>query len=195
LRNDPLYPTSNSFYLDNGDGTGGFISAKACVNKPGFGYNGRVSQKCEKGTYNAPDTYGLCTACPYGLTTTDVGAGVYLSDCGVAPGFGKYGSSYLPCPIGSFNAAPWTNTSSAGNCTECPGYTTTQDVGADSAAACTSKSLVCTGRLLGSRQHALKLTAVGCLPLPLPHVNALVVRLLRVHDEVCGVVRFDTVSR
>jgi hypothetical protein len=29
------YPTSASFFVDNGDGTKGFISVKACVNQPG----------------------------------------------------------------------------------------------------------------------------------------------------------------
>ena len=29
------YPVSASFYVDNGDGTKGFISVKTCVNKPG----------------------------------------------------------------------------------------------------------------------------------------------------------------
>jgi hypothetical protein len=139
IQGNPLYPTSNSFYQNNTDGTGGFISVKACVNLPGYGYNGRVSQKCDKGTFNAPDTYGTCTACPYGTTTTDVGAGVVIGDCGVAPGFGKYNNSYMPCPVGTFNAAPWTNVSTAGACPECPGNSTTSEAGANNAAMCTSK--------------------------------------------------------
>lgn len=31
----PGYPVSASYYVDNGDGTGGFISVKACVNLAG----------------------------------------------------------------------------------------------------------------------------------------------------------------
>jgi hypothetical protein len=47
-------------YHTNTDNTGGFIGPYACVNKAGFGYNGRISQKCDTGYYNDKDTYSTC---------------------------------------------------------------------------------------------------------------------------------------
>lgn len=47
-------------YHRNADGTGGFVSNLACVTQAGWGYNGRNSYKCEKGTYNGKDTLGDC---------------------------------------------------------------------------------------------------------------------------------------
>lgn len=47
-------------YVQNDDGTGGFVSPYACVNRAGYGYNGRISQKCDKGYFNDKDTYSTC---------------------------------------------------------------------------------------------------------------------------------------
>ena len=94
------YPTSASYFVTNPDGSGGFISIKACVNLPGYGYNGRVSQKCDAGTYNQGDTYGTCQACPFGMTKQDVGVGITSADCGTAAGFGLVNGTIKPCPIG-----------------------------------------------------------------------------------------------
>ncbi len=47
-------------FHQNADGTGGFISPSACVNKAGYGYNGRISQKCDVGYYNDKDTISAC---------------------------------------------------------------------------------------------------------------------------------------
>jgi len=94
------YPTSASYFTRNADGSGGFISERACVNPPGYGYNGRGSQQCDKGTYNAGDNYGSCMACPDGFTTADVGAGFTQADCGIRAGFGNVNGTIKPCPMG-----------------------------------------------------------------------------------------------
>lgn len=47
-------------YHRNADGSGGFVSNLACVTQAGWGYNGRNSYKCEKGTYNGKDTLSDC---------------------------------------------------------------------------------------------------------------------------------------
>ena len=95
------YPNSASFFVRNGDAEG-FTSELACVNIDGYGYDSRFSQPCRKGWYNAHDTRGLCTQCPYGLTTAGVGVGANSSDCGIAPGFGYLATvgAVMPCPIG-----------------------------------------------------------------------------------------------
>lgn len=131
------YTVPQRFYSISGT-DGGFTSVMACVNMPGYGYNGRVSQKCEVGTWNTGDNYGDCTACGFGLTTEAVGAGVNLTSCGLAAGYGRGPSGIMPCPIGSFNPAPWT-AAVAGvfpACTDCPGFTTTQAEGADNERQC-----------------------------------------------------------
>lgn len=95
------YPNSAAWFVrDNATGTEGFTSPMACVNQAGYGYNGRVSQPCIKGFWNAKDTYGTCTACGYGLTTSAVGAGKSATDCGVAAGFGFDGTTVQLCPMG-----------------------------------------------------------------------------------------------
>lgn len=71
----------------------------------GYGYDGRVSQLCPKGTYNPGDNYATCTQCDYGLTTQAPGAGITVADCGLAPGFGQINGSAKPCPIGKSAAA------------------------------------------------------------------------------------------
>ena len=82
------YPKSASFYVDNGDGTGGFVNVKACVTQAGYGYSSRQAEPCAQGTYNDKDTWSTCTACPYGTTTAGPGLGVTAADCKLAPGFG-----------------------------------------------------------------------------------------------------------
>jgi hypothetical protein len=65
----------------------------------GYGYNGRIAQKCDQGTYNEGDNQALCKLCPLGLTTDGVGAGKRLSDCKAAPGWG----AGAKCPVGMLN--------------------------------------------------------------------------------------------
>lgn len=98
------FPNSASYYVNNGDGTGGFTDKLACVTRPGYGFNGTVgrgfSSPCPKGQYNSGDNWSGCTQCGYGLTTAAVGAGVRFSDCTTAPGFGWNGTSIIQCPKG-----------------------------------------------------------------------------------------------
>lgn len=92
-------------YRSNGDNTGGFISPSACVNRDGYGYNGRTSQKCDKGFYNQRDNALDCKPCGFAMTTAAVGSGVTFDDCGIAPGHGYGTTQYLNrslilCPVG-----------------------------------------------------------------------------------------------
>lgn len=99
--NSGAYPTSASWWADNGDGTRGFYSVKACVTQPGYGYNSRVAAPCPVGSFNQKDNYGSCTRCPVvGTTTAGVGAGVTAADCGVAAGYGSDSGSIAPCAVG-----------------------------------------------------------------------------------------------
>lgn len=95
------YPNSASYYVDNGDGrTGGFTSKFACVNRPGYGFNGRWSFPCDKGSFNNEDNWSDCTVCGSGLTTIAAGQGVTSADCGIAPGYGFHSSAIVLCPQG-----------------------------------------------------------------------------------------------
>jgi hypothetical protein len=129
------YPVSNSFFTNNTDGTFGFTNVLACVNQDGYGYNGRVSQLCEKGYYNKRDNRADCTACSYGLTTAAVGAGVVEGDCGIAPGFGYDGATIRECPIGAYNNDTIDSNRQAA-CTACTTGTTTQSTGSSSPDQC-----------------------------------------------------------
>lgn len=133
--NNGTYNTSASFFTNNSDGTYGFTSVKACVTQDGYGYNGRVAQQCAKGTYNNKDNYNDCTPCIYGLTTSDVGAGVTDADCGMAPGFGLDGTVIRECPIGTYNNLTW-QASKTVPCTACPTGTTTQGTGSNNEDQC-----------------------------------------------------------
>lgn len=104
--NATQYPTSVSYFVRNADGSGGFVSMKACVNPPGYGFNGRnapfaKSERCPPGSYNAGDTYSNCTNCPNGLTTAGPGVSVTAGDCGIAAGFAVVNGTVRPCPIGA----------------------------------------------------------------------------------------------
>jgi hypothetical protein len=143
--NTTTYPNSSSFFVtDVATSTSGFISALACVTKDGFGYNGRIAQQCDKGTYNTKDTRSTCTACDYGLTTPDVGAGVTVADCGLAPGFGYVNntgtgnSAVAPCPVGFYNNNTW-NGNTSDLCIACPTGLTTLKEGSDNADQCNRK--------------------------------------------------------
>lgn len=94
------YPNSASYYVDNGDGTGGFVDVRACVTQAGYGYSARQAYACAAGTYNDKDNWKPCTACPFGTTTADVGQGVTEADCKLAPGFGFYEGQVQFCPVG-----------------------------------------------------------------------------------------------
>jgi hypothetical protein len=139
--NATSFPNSSSFFVTNPDSTKGFISALACVTQDGYGYNGRIAQKCDKGTFNAQDTRSTCTACAYGLTTSDVGTGITVADCGLAPGFGYVNntgtgnSSVSPCPIGFYNNNTW-NRNTSDLCIACPTGFTTLKEGSDSPEQC-----------------------------------------------------------
>lgn len=91
-------------YTQNADGTGGFVNPYACVTQAGYGYDGRVSQKCDKGYYNGKDTYAKCKSCGYALTTAGPGA-TKATECGIEPGYGfgtthYFNRTLIKCPIG-----------------------------------------------------------------------------------------------
>jgi hypothetical protein len=99
------HPRSAAWYVsDAATATAGYTSPLACVNQAGFGYNGRVSQPCDRGTWSARDSHGTCVPCGYGLTTSAVGAGRTQADCGIAAGFGFDGANVVPCQIGETRA-------------------------------------------------------------------------------------------
>lgn len=96
------FPNSASFFADHGNGTRGFTDPKACVTQAGYEYASRVSTPCSAGKYNPKDTWGRCTACPYGTSTAGLGAGSTAADCKLAPGFGSYNGERRPCPAGEW---------------------------------------------------------------------------------------------
>lgn len=98
--NRTAYPVSSSYYVDNGDGTGGFISRLACVTQPGYGINGTRALPCAAGTYNGGDNYDACTACTPPLITAGEGSGTGTGDCGIPAGYGYHGGTVKLCPIG-----------------------------------------------------------------------------------------------
>ena len=95
-----LYPNSSSYWADNGDGTRGFTSERACVTQDGYGYSARIASPCPVGTYNPRDTYSSCSTCLTGLTTSGVGAGRTIADCGLAAGYGFHSGAVTACPLG-----------------------------------------------------------------------------------------------
>jgi hypothetical protein len=101
--NSSSYPVSSSYFVDNGDGTGGFISPMACVTQPGFGVYGSRGLPCPKGTYNTQDNYNECMACAAPLTTAGVGAGVTAADCGAPAGYGYHSGAVGLCPVGELS--------------------------------------------------------------------------------------------
>lgn len=42
------FVTSRRYLVTNADGTGGFTSPFACVTTAGYGYSGRIAQKCDQ---------------------------------------------------------------------------------------------------------------------------------------------------
>jgi hypothetical protein len=122
----------------------GFYNVLACVTKDGWGYNGRIAQQCDQGTYNVRDNRATCTSCPFGFTTANVGAGYTQADCGIAAGYGWYNqtgmiaNASVPCPIGTFNNVTWAG-AALNPCTTCPTGLTTAKEGSDSADDCNSK--------------------------------------------------------
>lgn len=154
-RNETIYPNSTQYIIINDDGTWGFTSALACVTQQGWGYNGRIAQQCDRGTYNGNDTRSTCTTCGFGLTTEDVGKGYTEADCGIAAGYGYENitfnaaqnvtgnNSIVPCPIGKYNNISW-NLDRLAPCTACPAGMTTEKEGSDSPLQCNRKFPACT---------------------------------------------------
>ncbi len=114
-----------------------FWDPLACVTKPGYGYDGRVSSLCAKGWYNEGNNYLACTQCAYGLTTdvpnvegtnTDAEA-----DCQAAPGFGNYNGTMQQCPAGTYNDV-WRAKTLA--CKPCTGSSWTEEDGSDASTDC-----------------------------------------------------------
>lgn len=103
--NSARFPNSASYFVRNPDGSGGFVSVKACVNLPGYGYNGKISEQCPTGSYSAGDSNGACVSCPEGFTTAGPGVGVTEADCGVAAGYGNVNGTIRPCRIGELGCA------------------------------------------------------------------------------------------
>jgi hypothetical protein len=95
------YSKSAAFYVKQGDAEG-YTDVRACVTVDGYGYNGRNSQPCETGTYNARNNLESCKPCGFGYTTEGVGKGVTFASCGVAAGYGYDAvlQAVVPCPIG-----------------------------------------------------------------------------------------------
>jgi len=104
--NSTTYPVSSSYHVDNGDGSGGFISGLACVTQPGYGVYGTRGLPCPKGSYNRQDNYNNCTDCSPPLTTAGPGAGVTVADCGIPAAYGYHGGAVVLCPNGK-RARPW----------------------------------------------------------------------------------------
>jgi hypothetical protein len=180
--NNASYPNS-SVWFTNGTSpyteAYGFYSALACTTLPGYGYNGRIAQKCDTGFWNPQDVRSACTACAYGLTTEGVGLADNEADCGIAAGYGYHNDSgtfaIVPCPIGTYNDVAW-NTTRTVPCTTCgTGLTTTKE-GASSAAQCNREcvlmSCVCAAPDCSLPCAALEPSAFGpvtdwpCLLLP-----------------------------
>lgn len=136
----------------------GYIDPLACVTQAGYGYNGRIAQPCDKGSWNPNGTRSTCTPCDYGYTTASVGGtvdsvndpsgiiGDSASDCGVAAGFGYYNFSgtatLVPCPRGTFNNDTWDSNTTA-ECTSCTSLggagLFTLATGSDSTADCSGE--------------------------------------------------------
>lgn len=147
----------------------GYIDPLACVTQAGYGYNGRIAQPCDKGSYNPDGTRSTCTSCGYGYTTDAVGGttaadpsdlsgiiGDSAEDCGVAAGFGFYNMSgtptLVPCPRGTFNNDSWDSNTTA-ICTACSdvggaGLWTLKE-GSDSTADCNGGCLPTLADLSG----------------------------------------------
>ena len=105
---------------------------------PGSG--GAACAKCDYGSYSAggtaADPLKECTPCAPGKFTARVGARA-AGECaspGVRscePGYASVDGACDPCPVGRYSAG-----GTVGECTACPGTTTTRAPGATSAAAC-----------------------------------------------------------
>lgn len=114
------YPRSSSYYVDNNDGRSfGFISKWACVNRPGYGFNGRWSLPCPLGAYNSQDNHDDCTQCGTGLTTAAPGAGVTFANCGIAAGYGYHSNAITLCPTGKWRVTSRAHALPADGCC-CP---------------------------------------------------------------------------
>jgi hypothetical protein len=151
---------SSAYYYNdtaNFESAYGYIDPLACVTQAGYGYNGRIAQPCDKGSWNPEGTRETCKPCDYGYTTAGVGGpdpdnagqviGDSKSDCGVAAGFGYYNVSgtatLVPCPRGTFNNDTWDSNTTA-TCTSCTtlggdGLFTLKE-GSDSTADCSGES-------------------------------------------------------
>jgi hypothetical protein len=89
--------TASAAYL----AANGYVNPLACVTKAGYGWNGRVANKCPAGSYNAAGNYGTCTQCAPGLSTVDDAAvQIDSTACKVAQGYGYYNNQVVPCPVG-----------------------------------------------------------------------------------------------
>lgn len=94
--------TYKAFYSADSATTGGFTSPLACVTKAGYGYDGRIANKCLVGSYNAGGNYKACTSCGVtGLTTLDdASKQTSQADCGISVGYGRHDGAIQACPLG-----------------------------------------------------------------------------------------------
>lgn len=102
----------------------------------GYGYRGRVAQRCDQGEFNEGGNQASCSRCELGLTTLAPGAGKIAADCWVAPGFGPNGQQ---CPVGIYNDQ--IRQDKTAPCFLCPLGTTTMALGSDSRDDCQCKWL------------------------------------------------------
>jgi len=70
------------------------------VTRAGYGYDGRVANKCPVGSYNAAGNYNTCTKCDAGLSTPDdAEQQVSEANCALAVGYGFHDNTVVPCPM------------------------------------------------------------------------------------------------
>lgn len=89
--------TSASGHTD--PASGGIIDAAACVTKPGWGWDGRISTECPKGSWAVGGDLSPCTECGFGLTTVGTATNASAS-CLLAEGYGSVSGVLQLCPIG-----------------------------------------------------------------------------------------------
>jgi hypothetical protein len=94
-------PNSAAYFVSHGGGVQGFTSPMACVTQAGYGYDGRVANRCPAGSFNAAGNYDTCQPCQTGLSTAnDASKQVSEADCTLDVGYGFHDNTIVPCPVG-----------------------------------------------------------------------------------------------
>lgn len=81
--------------------SGGITDAAACVTQAGWGWDGRISTECPKGSWAVGGDLSPCTECGFGQTTANTGS-VSVAACALAEGYGAVSGVIQLCPIGEF---------------------------------------------------------------------------------------------